>query len=40
MTMRGGMKTPYKVFTTPIAELQPMADFRPFFDAMVTAKGA
>jgi len=38
MTMRGGMKTPYKVFTVPIAQLQPMDGFRPFFETLVTAR--
>lgn len=39
MTMRGGMKTPYKVFTIPISELQPMADFRPWFRTLASSKG-
>ncbi len=39
MTMKGGAKTPYGVFKTPISALQPMAGFRPFFEALAREKG-
>jgi hypothetical protein len=39
MTMRGGLKTPYKVFTTPITELRPMSEFRAFFAELTSRKG-
>lgn len=38
MTMRGGLKTPYKVFTVPISELRPMTEFRDFFASLGNAK--
>ncbi len=39
MTMRGGMKTPYGVFKTPITELRPMGEFRDFFSNLTASKG-
>lgn len=39
MTMRGGMKTPYKVFTVPLRQLQPMDNFRDFFKELAASKG-
>lgn len=39
MTMRGGGQTPYRVFKTPISELQPMTDFRPYIEALAKANG-
>ena len=39
MTMRGGGKTPYGVFRTPLAALRPMAEFRGFLAALAAAKG-
>lgn len=38
MTMRGGMKTPYKVFTVPIAQLSPMSGFREHLGAIASSK--
>ena len=39
MTMRGGVKTPYRAFTTPIKDLRPMAEFRDFLADLAAAKG-
>lgn len=39
MTMRGGMKTPYKVFTVPIAMLTPMDGFREHLASIAHTKG-
>jgi hypothetical protein len=38
MTMRGGMKTPYKVFTVPISKLSPMDGFRDHLHAIARHK--
>ena len=39
MTMKGGARTPYGVFKMPISSLQPMAGFKPFFEALAREKG-
>lgn len=39
LMMRGGMATPYKVFTVPISDLQPMGDFKDFLNGLAAAKG-
>jgi len=39
MTMRGGMKTPYKVFRVPITELSPMNEFVANFNKIANSKG-
>jgi len=39
MTMRGGMKTPYGVFTVPISQLRPMSEFKDFFQRLAREKG-
>lgn len=39
MTMRGGLKTPYKVFRTPISELQSMQGFKNYLIDLGLSKG-
>lgn len=39
MRMSGGTATPYKVFTLPISQLEPMEDFRRIFHGIAEAKG-